>query len=46
VNDWLDAEALQVLLAHIENVRYLKHDDGKPPPAAPARGIRNPGVQI
>lgn len=46
VNDFLDAEALQVFLAHVENVRYLKHETNQPPPAAPARGIRNPGVQI
>lgn len=43
-NDFLDAEALQVLLAHIEGVRYLKRDDQPPPP--PARGIRSSGVEI
>jgi phage terminase large subunit GpA-like protein len=45
-NDWLDAEALQVLLAHIMNVRYLKPETGTPPPAAPSRGVRNRGVEI
>lgn len=45
-NDYLDAEALQVFLAHVENVRYLKHEDSKPPPTTPARGARNRGVEI
>ncbi len=44
-NDTLDAEALQVLLAHIENVRYLKPEDQSPPPR-PARGIRGRGVEV
>lgn len=44
-NDWLDAEALQALLAHIEGVRYLKPDD-QPPPAPKARGVRSGGVNI
>ena len=43
---WLDAEELQVFLAHVENVRYLKPDDNKPPPAAPPRGVRSRGVEI
>lgn len=44
-NDWLDAEALQVLLAHIEGVRFLKPEADKPPPT-PSRGVRNRGVQM
>jgi phage terminase large subunit GpA-like protein len=44
-NDWLDAEALQALLAHIEGVRYLKPDDQQPPPPPP-RGVRSGGVNI
>lgn len=44
-NDYLDAEALQVLLAHIENVRYLKPED-KPPPPTPSRGVRSRGVDL
>jgi len=45
-NDWLDAEALQVLLAHILNVRYLKPEPSTPAPATPARGVRNRGVDL
>ncbi len=44
-NDWLDAEALQALLAHIEGVRYLKPEDQQPPPPPP-RGVRSGGVNI
>jgi phage terminase large subunit GpA-like protein len=44
-NDWLDMEALQVLLAHIENVRYLRPAN-EPPPTTPARGVRNRGVEL
>lgn len=43
-NDYLDAEALQVLLAHLEGVRYLKPTDDQTPP--PTRGMRNRGVQF
>lgn len=46
VNDFLDAEALQVFLAHVENVRYLRPETSQPPPAAPTRGQRGRGVQI
>lgn len=44
-NDFLDCEALQVLLAHIENVRYLRPetDPQKPPPQ---RGVRSRGVEL
>lgn len=45
-NDWLDAEALQSLLAHITGVRFLKPDDGNPPPAPPRRGVRSGGVNL
>lgn len=45
VNDFLDCEALQVLLAHIEGVRYLKPEDQTPPPP-PSRGVRSGGVNI
>lgn len=45
VNDFLDAEALQSLLAHIEGVRFLKPESEKPPPT-PKRGVRSRGVQI
>ncbi len=44
-NDWLDAEALQVLVAHLEGVRYLKPPDA-PAPAARVRKTRSPGVQL
>lgn len=45
VNDFLDAEALQCLLAHIENVRYLKPEN-QPAPPRPKRGTRSGGVDL
>lgn len=45
VNDFLDAESLQVFLAHIRNIKYLKPDDTKP--QAPTRGrVRSRGVEM
>lgn len=44
-NDFLDCEALQVLLAHIMNVRYLKPIAEKPP-EPPKRGPRNSGIEL
>ena len=44
-NNFLDCEALQVLLAHIENVRYLKPLTEKPA-EPPKRGARNPGIEL
>lgn len=44
-NNYLDCEALQFLLASIENVRYLKPLTTTPP-AAPKRGARNSGVEL
>jgi phage terminase large subunit GpA-like protein len=46
INDYLDCEALQVLLAHIENVRYLKPLDAPPAPKPPPRGTRNRGLEM
>lgn len=44
-NDYLDAEALQSLLAHIEGIRYLKPEN-EPPPPAPKRGQRSGGIAL
>lgn len=47
VNDFLDAEGLQALLAHIMGVRFLKpEDDGQAPPSKPSRGVRSGGVNL
>lgn len=48
-NDFLDAEALQALLAHIEGVRFLKRETPPTNPGTPTtnmRGQRNVGVQL
>lgn len=44
-NDFLDAEALQALLAHIEGVRYLKPETVLPP-TFPTRGGRSGGLEL
>lgn len=38
-NHWLDCEALQVLLAHLEGVRNLRPLDEEPAPRAPFRPV-------
>lgn len=45
-NDFLDAEALQSLLAHLYGVRYLKPEEDEPPPVPRGRRVRNPGEQM
>lgn len=45
-NDFLDAEALQSLLAHIYGVRFLPPQTVEAPPPPPPRGTRNPGAQF
>lgn len=45
-NDYLDCEALQALLAHIEGVRFLKPETPNPTPTMPRRGARSAGLQL
>lgn len=46
VNDFLDCEKLQVLVARLEGVQNLPPDDSKPPPAPRGRGVRSSGVKL
>lgn len=45
-NDYLDCEALQVLLAHLMGVRNLKHPTAGGQQAPARRGVRSGGVSV